>query len=395
MSCMAENDEIPSKSSDPATVEVQTEATAPSGTYRVVVQAMATPQFVEIPNVNARAGQRLEIRFDDKASLGPVSLAIDLLQICQAINDSEENVDKSNKNAKRVFATCSADELMIKAVLPGAPGSFTALLVSSDGTTERILSSGGANAVVTVNDVHASVCGNQVKEAVPGALLTVMRPGSAVITIGSGAPVINPMARRTFIVTTGWFGVLAALAIFYGNFWHWSWLESAPDNHGVRHLVFGANLGPVPIGALWFGAVGAVLASWAGIFQHNTDWQNSYDYWHWVRPAVGAILGAVSVLMLIVLLNATTGTTDLGTSAEKNSRALFFVLAFIVGYREATFRSLIGKVTDLILGPGSTPNPAVTAGSPPPSPAPASSSSATPNPTDTTAQPTGGASAKQ
>lgn len=372
------------QSSDPETVRVQADATARDGTYRVVVQATATPQTVEVADVKALAGKQLQVNFLDGVSLAPVEIVgVDaLLPVCETINADPNNIDRRNGNTKRVYATCSAEKLVITALVPGKPGSFTASSGTSGNMTERISAgvSGGADAVVAVNDIYVSARGDQVEAAVPGAELTVLRPGSAIVTIGSGTPTANPDARKAFVVTSIWFVLLGVLALLYGNFWHWSWLDAPPDvaHPGVSRVVVPPDLGPVPTGALWFGAVGAVLASWAGIFRHNADWQNSYNYWHWARPAVGAILGGISVLMLTVLLNATnSGTTNPGTPAGTHSRTLFFVLAFIVGYREATFRSLIGKITDLVLGPGPTPNPAATSGTASPQPPHAASATAT------------------
>src|SRR5215467_9262074 len=56
--------------------------------------------------------------------------------------------------------------------------------------------------------------------------------------------------------------------------------------------------GPVPVGVPWFGALGAVLISLTGVFEHEHDWDASYWPWHVARPLIGAALGVVSVLIL-------------------------------------------------------------------------------------------------
>ena len=42
-----------------------------------------------------------------------------------------------------------------------------------------------------------------------------------------------------------------------------------------------ASLGQLPVGVVWFGATGAVIASLFGIFVHNKAWDPSYNYWHY------------------------------------------------------------------------------------------------------------------
>lgn len=116
------------------------------------------------------------------------------------------------------------------------------------------------------------------------------------------------------------------------------------------------SLGPVPIGVPWFGALGAVLISLSGVFDHRGDWNPDLKYWHFSRPLIGAALGLVSVLVFqagILAVNAqphpTGGTANL----------LYYLVAFLVGYREETFRELIKRLGDVILTPGGEPPPPV------------------------------------
>lgn len=116
------------------------------------------------------------------------------------------------------------------------------------------------------------------------------------------------------------------------------------------------SLGPVAIGVPWFGALGAVLISLSGVFDHRGDWKPEMKYWHFSRPLIGAALGLVSVLVFqagILAVNAeprpTGGTANL----------LYYLIAFLVGYREETFRELIKRLGDVILSPGGAPAPPV------------------------------------
>src|SRR5437660_1374882 len=87
-----------------------------------------------------------------------------------------------------------------------------------------------------------------------------------------------------FVVQIAWLLLLGALAGTYFI------------NHSL--IPFGPALGSVPIGVVWFGALGAVLISLTGIVEHAHDWDDSFELWHLSRPLVGASLAVVGVLIL-------------------------------------------------------------------------------------------------
>lgn len=107
-------------------------------------------------------------------------------------------------------------------------------------------------------------------------------------------------------------------------------------------------LGPIPIGALWFGALGAVMISLNGIIDHAHDWDPSFDLWHLSRPLMGAALAVVGVLVLQAGV-LTVGETPTTGNTSKN--LLYYLVAFLIGYREETFRELIKRLVDLVLKP--------------------------------------------
>jgi hypothetical protein len=141
---------------------------------------------------------------------------------------------------------------------------------------------------------------------------------------------------------------------------HWLWIDRIQDPIG----------GIVPMGVPWFGALGAVTISIYGVIDHNDHWQTKWGLWHAVRPVVGAILGTVAYLIFIGLIQA-TGTTPTsvtgavstaakGSSTPSVNTIIYLVIAFVVGFREETFRTLIKRVVDLLLSPGdSSSNPTV------------------------------------
>jgi hypothetical protein len=150
------------------------------------------------------------------------------------------------------------------------------------------------------------------------------------------------MKRSTiFLVQIAWLIGLGALAVIY-------FLQQWPSK-----LI---SLGPIPIGVVWFGALGAVLISLTGVVEHADDWDEKLYLWHLSRPLMGAALGVVGVLILQAgVLAAGTQPTVGIPGTPKN--LLYFLVAFLVGYREETFRELIKRLVDLIFAPGPAPPP--------------------------------------
>jgi len=119
-----------------------------------------------------------------------------------------------------------------------------------------------------------------------------------------------------------------------------------------------AQAGPRVAGFVWIepllglglGAMGGALISLSGTIAYRLQWNHDFDYWHYVRPWVGGIIGSLGALVLIVLIQLSTTTTS------KLDHLALYVVAFIVGYREQSFRDLIKRAGDLLLAPGQSPN---------------------------------------
>jgi len=127
-----------------------------------------------------------------------------------------------------------------------------------------------------------------------------------------------------------------------------------------------ATFGPLPLTIPWFGAVGAVLLSVSGLVDHFSDWDSSYVVWHLVRPLIGAVMGSIGTLIIISGVIASTGSTTLSKGV---GREIFYdTIAFLIGYREETFRTLIKRLTDVVLGPGDKQSTSGDGGSPAPAP---------------------------
>jgi hypothetical protein len=146
-----------------------------------------------------------------------------------------------------------------------------------------------------------------------------------------------------FVVDGVWIVVLGWLAFALANHW-------APVAH--VHDPFG---GTVPFAVPWAGALGGVAISLVGIADHQIDWNPArFAYWHLVRPVLGLLFGTVAVLIVVLLLQNVKATQTTSGGYTTTGAAILAVIAFVVGYREATFRALVTRVVDVILAPGVT-----------------------------------------
>lgn len=123
--------------------------------------------------------------------------------------------------------------------------------------------------------------------------------------------------------------------------------------HLPRHLG-NPVAGIVPVGVLMAGALGGITISLYGVFQHNDRWRSSLNFWHVARPFMGALLGSIGFVLYVATIQATGSNVELSRTQATGEKLLFYyVIAFVVGYREETFRELIKRAADLILKPES------------------------------------------
>jgi hypothetical protein len=139
--------------------------------------------------------------------------------------------------------------------------------------------------------------------------------------------------------------IVYLVLLLFGGLLFWS-LYPQPIRLPYATPALPNALGTVPIQVPWFGALGAVLISLAGVFEHAKDWDTSFRYWHWSRPVVGSAFAVVAVLIF------QSGVLAAGSQISKGSgENLLYIIGFLVGFREETFRELIKRVTDLIVAP--------------------------------------------
>lgn len=103
--------------------------------------------------------------------------------------------------------------------------------------------------------------------------------------------------------------------------------------------------GPVriPVQCAWFGALGGVIISLKGIYDHagakpGNEWDDSYNLWHLGRPLSGAVAGGITYL----LLRAVNQTDDL-------TEPVVYAAAFILGTQERRFFNFLFEAARLIV----------------------------------------------
>lgn len=149
------------------------------------------------------------------------------------------------------------------------------------------------------------------------------------------------LMNRAFFFTLSTIYLVALIAIF--------WLYLA-NYYGIKDALPGLIGGILPLGVPFFGGIGAVVISLEGVTQHFSDWDKKWAYWHMSRPLLGAVLGSVAFFIYVLLAKA-AGTSPPDANTPVSELAVFFVIAFVVGYREETFRALVKAVIDVILKP--------------------------------------------
>lgn len=121
-------------------------------------------------------------------------------------------------------------------------------------------------------------------------------------------------------------------------------------------------LSVVPYWVPWAGALGGVSISLVGVAGYAGEhWDPyHYGYWHLARPFLGSVFGTFAVLIIVLVLKTVT-TVDTKVPYTAQGVAVLSVFAYVVGFREATFRDLVTKVVDVILSPGTAEIEAVLA----------------------------------
>ncbi len=144
------------------------------------------------------------------------------------------------------------------------------------------------------------------------------------------------MRRGIFIYDLAVIAVLAVLAVLYLRY-----IGTAPASEDGWWLLLMRHY-QLPIKCLWFGALGGVVISLKGIYDHPVGaangWSDAFDLWHFGRPVSGAVTG----LLTYILLRAVNPSSE-------PAAAVLYAAAFILGTQEARFFNFLYEVGRLIV----------------------------------------------
>ncbi|MEA3077994.1 MAG: hypothetical protein QOF60_2902 [Actinomycetota bacterium] len=157
-------------------------------------------------------------------------------------------------------------------------------------------------------------------------------------------PIEDWGARTIFKFSLGYLVLLLVLPAAYSS-----------DLWGFKGHITDPVAGLIPIGVPYAGALGAVTIGLYGVFEHNKRWDPSFNYWHLTRPLMGALLGSVGYLIFVATIQSTGVTPAVEASkgaTQPRDLIIYYVIGFVVGYREETFRELVKRAADVIFKPG-------------------------------------------
>jgi len=176
---------------------------------------------------------------------------------------------------------------------------------------------------------------------------------SGSVPLPTGRPrTVPPAPPWTFVLEMGYLIVLLLLAYLV----HYN-LGGLSAPGFIRQFNASPSIGPIPIAIPWFGALGAVVRGLAASYGETEAPAfgsiEAYNkpLWHISRPLMGGALGIITYIVFLLMLLPAAGNN--GPLARSEGP---LVLAFLVGYSDGTFTTMIKRAVDVILGPGDTPS---------------------------------------
>ena len=100
----------------------------------------------------------------------------------------------------------------------------------------------------------------------------------------------------------------------------------------------------MPLSVLWFGMLGGLLVSLYGIIARR-EWAEPFSLKHVFSGMLGAVYGLISYIVIVTIINAVT----ISNNFDRNSVA-YDVLAFVFGFGQNAFQTMLQKVTSLVFG---------------------------------------------
>jgi hypothetical protein len=274
-----------------------------------------------------------------------------------SLAETAQNLTAAQPAGSRLFVASSDGNAISLVSLVAGPDGQLALTQAGNVVAPTNPADLGT-ATFIVNGVNSPLAANSINQTspAPGVTLVAHKNGHAQLTAGAGN-VDSTMPRAVLLVAVLW---MIALLVVGAQYPHISIKWFGHHAHILNYHV-PRTYGPVPGSLPWFGAVGGLLISLSGIFTFNRSWDRSYDYWHYLRPVSAALTGTVAAILVLILVksaDASSGPSLTNLAATSSStRLLLDAVAILVGYRDETFRALMKRVVDVVIGPGTTGTP--------------------------------------
>jgi hypothetical protein len=96
----------------------------------------------------------------------------------------------------------------------------------------------------------------------------------------------------------------------------------------------------IAVRCMWFGALGGVVISLKGVYDHHCNrggWDDGFTLWHLGRPVSGALTGLITLVLL------------LSTNPNDPNEPVAFAIAFIFGTQERRFFNFLSEVAALVV----------------------------------------------
>jgi len=124
-------------------------------------------------------------------------------------------------------------------------------------------------------------------------------------------------------------GVLAAIGIYY---------LARPEF--LRFQIEAGDKIDIAIRCMWFGALGGVVISLKGVYDHHCnrgDWDDGFILWHLGRPISAALAGLITVVLLLAI------------NPTSPNEPVAYAIAFIFGTQERRFFNFLSEVAALVV----------------------------------------------
>ena len=102
----------------------------------------------------------------------------------------------------------------------------------------------------------------------------------------------------------------------------------------LEFLKFDSNNVNIAVRCMWFGALGGLVISLKGVYDHHCnrgDWDDGFLLWHLGRPISGALTGLITLVLLLAI------------NPNEPNEPVAYAIAFIFGTQERRFFNFLSS----------------------------------------------------